>query len=151
MFHFDSRPTSVARTKVFNGCTDGLNLCFCQLKKEPHIRKPSIGLCEKTQIRCAVTAQLYTDQRLCFRYKDNLIPLLLKFEISLFYIFSVSEKAGLRRTWLEPLFFCHDDGHIFTVYLSACSALSFSLCFFKISCNIDIAKYLHKPTSPHPS
>ena len=41
------------------------------------------------------------DQRLCFRYTDSTIPLLLKTEISSFYPSSVAAQAGLFRTWLE--------------------------------------------------
>ena len=37
------------------------------------------------------------DQRLCFRYSDSTIPLLLKSEIS----FSVTVQVGLCRTWSE--------------------------------------------------
>ena len=35
------------------------------------------------------------DQRLCFHYSDSTIPLLLKSEISSFYLFSVLVQAGL--------------------------------------------------------
>ena len=42
------------------------------------------------------------DQRLCFRYTDSTIPLLLKSEISSFYPLSVTVQAGLCQTWLEP-------------------------------------------------
>ena len=38
------------------------------------------------------------DQRLCFRYSDSTIPLLLKSEISSFMLFSVLVQAGLCRT-----------------------------------------------------
>ena len=41
------------------------------------------------------------DQRLCFRYSDSRIPLLLKSEISSFLLFSVLVQAGLCRTCLE--------------------------------------------------
>ena len=41
------------------------------------------------------------DQRLCFRYSDSTIPLLLIFEISSFLLFSVAVQAGLCRTWSE--------------------------------------------------
>ena len=40
------------------------------------------------------------DQRLCFRYTDSTIPLLLKSEISSFYLDSVTVQTGLCRTWL---------------------------------------------------
>ena len=41
------------------------------------------------------------DQRLCFRYSDSTIPLLLKSEISSFYLFSVTVQGGLCLTWSE--------------------------------------------------
>ena len=41
------------------------------------------------------------DQRLCFRYSDSTIPLLLKSEISGFWLFSVLVQAGLCRTCSE--------------------------------------------------
>ena len=41
------------------------------------------------------------DQRLCFRYSDSIIPLLLKSKISSFYLFSVLVQAGLCWTCSE--------------------------------------------------
>ena len=41
------------------------------------------------------------DQRLCFRYTDNTILLLLKSEISSFYPFPVAAQAGLCQTLSE--------------------------------------------------
>ena len=41
------------------------------------------------------------DQRLCLRYTDSTFPLLLKSEISSFYLFSELVQAGLCRTWSE--------------------------------------------------
>ena len=41
------------------------------------------------------------DQRLCFRYSDSTIPLLLKSEISSFLLFSVLVQPGLCQTCLE--------------------------------------------------
>ena len=41
------------------------------------------------------------DQRLCFRYSDSTIPLLLKSEISSFQLFSVLVQAGLCQTCSE--------------------------------------------------
>ena len=41
------------------------------------------------------------DQRLCFRYTDSTIPLLLKYETSSFYPSSVSAQAGSCLTWSE--------------------------------------------------
>ena len=42
------------------------------------------------------------DQRLCFRYSDSTIPLLLISEISSFWLFSVLVQVGLCQTWSEP-------------------------------------------------
>ena len=41
------------------------------------------------------------DQRLCFRYSDSTVPLLLKSEIASFQLFSVLVQAGLCRTCSE--------------------------------------------------
>ena len=41
------------------------------------------------------------DQRLCFRYTDSTLPLLLKSEISSFLPASALVQAGLCRTWSE--------------------------------------------------
>ena len=41
------------------------------------------------------------DQRLCFRYSDSTIPLLLISKISSIYLFSVLVQAGLCRTCSE--------------------------------------------------
>ena len=38
------------------------------------------------------------DQRLCFRYTDSTVPLLLKSEISSFYLFPVLVQVGLCQT-----------------------------------------------------
>ena len=62
--------------------------------------KPTICLGENKgadQLRSNCEA----DQRLCFRYSDNKVPLLLKSEISRFWLFSVLVQAGLCRTCSE--------------------------------------------------
>ena len=41
------------------------------------------------------------DQRLCFRYTDSAITLLLKTGISMFYPASVNVQTGLCQTWSE--------------------------------------------------
>ena len=58
------------------------------------MRKPDICLCENKgadQLRSNCEA----DQRLCFRYTDSTIPLLLKSEISSFYPSSVAAQDDL--------------------------------------------------------
>ena len=62
--------------------------------------KPTICICENKgadQLR----GNREADQRLCFRYSDSTIPLLLKSEISRFYLFSVLVQAGLCQTCSE--------------------------------------------------
>ena len=55
------------------------------------------------------------DQRLCFRYSDSTIPLLLKSEISSFYLFSV---LVYRSVCIEPVrkrhcWFSHETAHLY--------------------------------------
>ena len=50
------------------------------------------------------------DQRLCFRFSDRTIPLLLKSEFSSFQLFSVLVQAGLCRTWSETILFVFPRG-----------------------------------------
>ena len=64
------------------------------------MRKPTICMGENKgadQLR----GNREADQRLCFRYSDSTIPLLLKSEISSFWLFSVLVQPGLCRTWSE--------------------------------------------------
>ena len=69
------------------------------------IRKRTICICENKdadQLCSNCTADYCTaDQRLCFRYTDSTIPLLLKSEISSFQPSSVTVQADLCQTWLE--------------------------------------------------
>ena len=64
------------------------------------VRKPDFCLGENKgadQLR----GNREADQRLCFRYTDSTISLLLKTEISIFQTFSETVQAGLCRTWSE--------------------------------------------------
>ena len=64
------------------------------------MRKTDFCLCENKgadQLRSNCEA----DQRLCFRYTDSIISLLLKSEISSFWPSSVTVHAGLCQTWSE--------------------------------------------------
>ena len=56
------------------------------------------------------------DQRLCFRYSDSTIPLLLKSESSSFKLFSVLVQPGFCRTCLETtsLVFPRDGSSVFS-------------------------------------
>ena len=60
-------------------------------------RKPTICLC-KNKDADQLRSNCEADQRLCFRYTDNTIPLLLKSEISSFDPSSVAARAGLCQT-----------------------------------------------------
>ena len=64
------------------------------------MRKPAFCICENKdadQLRSNCAA----DQRLCFRYMDNTIPLLSKSEISSLQPSSVGLQLGLCQTWSE--------------------------------------------------
>ena len=50
------------------------------------------------------------DKRLCFRYTDSTIPLLLKSEISSFLLFSVLVQVSLCRTCSETTLFVFPRG-----------------------------------------
>ena len=50
------------------------------------------------------------DQRLCFHYSDSTIPLLLKFEISSFLLFSVTVQVGLCQTCSKTTLFVFPRG-----------------------------------------
>ena len=47
------------------------------------------------------TGNCEADQRLCFRYTDSTLSLLIKSEISSFYAASGTVHVGLCQTWLE--------------------------------------------------
>ena len=64
------------------------------------MRKPDFCLCENKgadQLRSNCEA----DQRLCFRYTDSTLSLLIKSEISSIYAASGNVHVGLCQTWLE--------------------------------------------------
>ena len=79
------------------------------------VRKPDFCLGENKgadQLRSNYEA----DKRLCFRYTDSTISLILKYEVSSFYPASVTAQAILCQTWSEiPDRFsrvaAHNDGH----------------------------------------
>ena len=60
------------------------------------------------------------DQRLCFRYSDSTIPLLLKSEISSFQLFSVLVQAGLCRSCSETTLLVFPRGGSFGLYSHKC-------------------------------
>ena len=64
------------------------------------MRKPAFCICENKDAD-QLRGNHEADQRLCFRYTDNTIPLLPKSEISSLLPSSVAEQPGLCGTWLE--------------------------------------------------
>ena len=60
-------------------------------------RKPTICIC-KNKDADQLRGNSEADQRLCFRYTDSTISLLLKSKISSFYLSSLTVQAGLCRT-----------------------------------------------------
>ena len=97
--------------------------------------KPTICLGENKgadQLRSNCEA----DQRLCFRYSDSAVPLLLKSEISSFYLFSVTVQVGLCRTWSETtlLVFPRDGSYVL------------SCIFAKNNSNGYLSRLMGKPT-----
>ena len=68
------------------------------------------------------------DQRVCFRYADSTVPLLLKSEISRFLLFSVTVQVSLCRTWSETTLLVFPRGGsvvIRTTYPGPCVDVSY--------------------------
>ena len=64
------------------------------------MRKPVYAICEQQRRRSAcVSAQ--SDQRLCFRFLDSIIPLVSISETSSLYLASVAAQAGLSLPWSQ--------------------------------------------------
>ena len=69
------------------------------LSNEPRHKKADFCLCEN---KGADQLRSNCDQRLCFRYTDSTLSLLIKSEIiSSFYAASGTVHVGLCQTWLE--------------------------------------------------
>ena len=66
------------------------------------IRKPAFCIC-KNKDADQLCGNREADQRLCFSYIANTIPLLSKYKISSFWISSVAVQPGLGETWSETL------------------------------------------------
>ena len=64
------------------------------------MRKPEFCICENKGAD-QVCSNCTADQRLCFRYTDSIIPLLLIAKISSILPASVGVQAGLCQTWSE--------------------------------------------------
>ena len=73
------------------------------------MRKPTICIGENKDAD-QLRGNREADQRLCFRYKDSTIPLLLKYEISCFWPASVTIQAGLCPTCSETTFLVFPPG-----------------------------------------
>ena len=58
------------------------------------MRKPALTICEQ-QRRRSDCASAQSDQRLCFRCLDSIVPLVSISEISRLYLASVAEQAGM--------------------------------------------------------
>ena len=67
-----------------------------------HIMRRSVYAICKQQKRRSACASAQSDQRLCFRCLDSIIPLNSIHEISSFYLASVAEQADLSLTWSKP-------------------------------------------------
>ena len=66
------------------------------------MRKPDFCLCEnKGADQLRSNRDCEADQRLCFRYTDSTLSLLIKSEISSFHAASGTVHVGLCRTWSE--------------------------------------------------
>ena len=84
------------------------------------------------------------DQRLCFRYSDSTIPLLLKSEISSFQLFSVLVQAGLCRTCSETTLLVFPRGGSFTVesYHTSISSLLSLTDAILVGCSLTSGKHV---------
>ena len=87
------------------------------------MRKPTICIGENKDAD-QLRGNREADQRLCFRYSDSTIPLLLKSEISSFKLFSVLKQAGLCRTCSETTLLVFPRGGSIDVFIPVCLIMS---------------------------
>ena len=74
------------------------DFCLCENKGADQLRSN----CEADQRGAdQLRSNCEADQRLCFRYTDSTLSLLIKSEISSFYAASGTVHVGLCQTWLE--------------------------------------------------
>ena len=78
--------------------TEGIQILNLDLSRL--VGKPTICIGENKDAD-QLRGDCEADHRLCFRYSDSTIPLLLKSEISSFQLFSVLVQGGLCQTWSE--------------------------------------------------
>ena len=88
------------------------------------VRKPDFCIC-KNKDADQLRGNREADQRLCFRYTDSSIPLLLKYEISILQPSSVVVQPGLCRTWSE----IQKTGFLTTRLIYICLQVASNLCF----------------------
>ena len=81
------------------------------------MRKPAFCTCENKDAD-QLRGNREADQRLCFRYTDSTIPLLLKSEISSLKPSSVAVQPGLCRTWSgnPEDRFSHNEAHLYQYF-----------------------------------
>ena len=76
------------------------SFCNCSITLSHVMRKPVYAICEQ-QRHISACASSRSDQRLCFRCLDTIIPLVSISEISSLYLASVAAQAGLSLTWSQ--------------------------------------------------
>ena len=81
------------------------------------MRKPTICIGENKDAD-QLRGNREADQRLCFRYSDSTLTLLLKSEISSFQLFSVLVQTGLCRSCSETTLLVFPRGGSFVVVMS---------------------------------
>ena len=86
---------TAAAPLIFNSASLYLNYYLSLV-----MRKPVFALCEQQRRRSAC-ASTQSDQRLCFRCLDSIIPLLAIAEISSLLLVSVAEQVSLSLTWSQ--------------------------------------------------
>ena len=76
------------------------------------MRKPVLATCKQQRHRSAC-ASAQSDQRICFRCLDSIIPLVSISEISSIYLVSVAAQAGLSLPWSQTpkTGFSRDEAH----------------------------------------
>ena len=84
------------------------------------------------------SANREADQRLCFRFSDSRVPLLLKSEISSFYLFSVTVQAGLCLTCSDTTLLVfprggsyESGGQVHSSQKGACAVWQMKICNFE--------------------
>ena len=90
LFNFYNSSSQLKVSGVFRSCDI--------LYMSQAMRKPVYAICEQ-QRRRSVCASAQSDQHLCCRCLNSIIPLVSISKISSIYLASVAEQAGLSLTW----------------------------------------------------